>query len=279
MLEKPRDKLKLRRWCVRKHLDGEDIENIRLTAKVSRRTLYYWLERFQQNGGEGLRDTSRRPHTIHRLNPSVVEKVIQLRQQHGWCGQAISAHLRRESVEVSNGSVYKILHNHSLPIKTYAPRIKRTYIRFQRAHPDSLWQTDIKYYGDRYLIAFIDDCSRYVPAASLNPESSTDTVLETLQEALSNGRTPKQILSDHGTQSWSNDGPGRFTDFCIQHGIEHIFGSTGKPTTQGKIERFWQTFELYYPRFNNMTEFLEHYNYVRPHRSLNFLTPAEIYYS
>jgi putative transposase len=56
-------------------------------------------------------------------------------------------------------------------------------------------------------------------------------------------------------------------------------GSIGKPTTQGKIERFFQTFELYYPRFNDMTEFQQHYNYVRPHRSLNFLTPAEVYYA
>jgi putative transposase len=279
MPEKPRDKLRLRRWCIRKLLEGADVENIRLVAKVSRRTLYNWLERFQRNGWVGLSDTSRRPRTIHYLDANVVEKVIQLRQQHGWCGEAISAHLRRRSVQVSNGSVYKVLHSHALPVKTYAPRRQRTYIRFQRVHPDSLWQTDIKYYSDRYLIAYIDDCSRYVPAASLHAEATTDSVLETLQEALSNGRTPQQILSDHGTQYWSNDGPGRFTNFCQTHGIEHIQGSIGKPTTQGKIERFFQTFMLYYPRFNDMPRFLEHYNKVKPHRSLNFLTPAEVYYA
>ena len=65
----------------------------------------------------------------------------------------------------------------------------------------------------------------------------------------------------------------------VEHILQHILGSIGKPTTQGKTECFWQTFELYYPRFNDGTEFLEHYNYVRPHRSLNFLTPAEVYYS
>ena len=80
--------------------------------------------------------------------------------------------------------------------------------------------------------AFLDDCSRYLPAATLGPEATTDTVLETLEEALSAGRTPKQILSDHGTQYWSNDGPGRFTTYCMEHGIEHILSSTGKPTTQ-----------------------------------------------
>ena len=55
MLEKPRDELKLRHWCIRKLLKGEDVETIRLTAKVSRRTLYYWLERFQRRGGADRR--------------------------------------------------------------------------------------------------------------------------------------------------------------------------------------------------------------------------------
>src|SRR3972149_8069872 len=74
MPEKPRDELKLRHWCIRKLLKGEDVETIRLTAKVSRRTLYYWLERFQRNGGEGLVEKPRRPHIIHPLNSRIVEK-------------------------------------------------------------------------------------------------------------------------------------------------------------------------------------------------------------
>ena len=113
---------------------------------------------------------------------------------------------------------------------------------------------------------------------NLYPEATTDTVLETLEGALASGRTPKQILSDHGTQYWSNDAPGRFTNYCTEHDIKHILGSTGKPTTQGKIERFWQTFELYYPRFGNITRFREYYN-NKPHRSLNYKTPAQVYFN
>ncbi len=277
-MEKPRDKLKLRRWCVRKLLKGEDIETIRSAARVSRRTLYYWLERFQRKGGEGLADASRRPHIIHRLEPNVVERVIQLRQQYTWCGEAISAHLKRVGVEVSNGSVYTILHSHALPVKAYAPRRKRTYIRFQRTHPDSLWQTDIKYYGNRYLIAFLDDCSRYVPNAILCKHATTRRILTFLDETLQQGRIPGQILNDHGSQFYSEDGGSQFTAYLETRGIEHIMGSIGKPTTQGKIERFFRTFQLYYPRFNNMPEFLHHYNHVKPHRSLSFLTPAEVYF-
>jgi len=106
--------------------------------------------------------------------------------------------------------------------------------------------------------------------------ATTDRILRLLEKALNHGRAPHQILSDHGAQFYSDYSPSQFTEFCENHGIEHIMGSIGKPTTQGKIERFFRTFKAYYPRFNNMPEFLHHYNHVKPHRSLNFLTPAEV---
>jgi transposase InsO family protein len=155
----------------------------------------------------------------------------------------------------------------------YKSRRQRTFIRFQRAHPNSLWQTDTKYHGDHYLIAYLDDSSRYVPALELFEEATTDSVLHLLDDALCNGRVPNQMLSDHGTQYWSNDGDSRFTDFCEKHGIEHIMSSIEEPTTQGKKEQFFQTFERYYARFNDSNRFRECYN-NKPHGSLNCNTPS-----
>jgi transposase InsO family protein len=253
-----RDLEKLRRWCIRRLQEDWTLRKVAENVRIPKSTVHDWWIRFQRKGWEGgLLNESTRPHTIHPLPQTTIEQVIQVRQQEGWCHEAIAAYLTQRRVKVSSGSAYTILKTNGLITKPYKPRRQRTFIRFQRAHPDSLWQTDIKYYGSEYLIGFLDDCSRYLPGANLYPEATTDTVLETLEEALSAGRPPKQILSDHGSQYWSDDGPGRFTNYCTQHGIEHILGSTGKPTTQGKIERFWQTFQLYYPRFNNMTEFRE----------------------
>jgi transposase InsO family protein len=278
MMNQERDRQRLRRWCIRRLQEDWTVRKVSEHARIPKSTVHDWWVRFQRKGWEkGLLNESKRPHTIHRVPETTVQRVIEIRQREGWCHEAIAAYLnQREKIKVSSGSVYTILKGNGFITQPYTPRTRRTFIRFARQHPDSLWQTDIKYYGQQYLIAFIDDCSRYVPAASLNPESTTDIVLETLKEALSAGRTPKQILSDHGTQFWSNDGPGRFTNFCMNHGIEHILGSTGKPTTQGKIERFFQTFERYYPRYNDLDRFRKAYNH-KPHRSLNYKTPAEIY--
>lgn len=276
-MDRGRDRQKLRRWCVRRLLEDWTVRRVSDHTKIPKSTIHDWWNRFQWKGGEGLLDTSRRPHTIHHLPEATVRRVIEIRQQEGWCHEAIAAYLcQQEGIKVSCGSAYTILKHNGFITNPYKPRKQRTFIRFARPYPDNLWQTDITEYGDRYLIAFLDDCSRYLPAADLYPEATTDNVLETLELALSNGRTPEQILSDHGTQYWSDDGPGRFTTSCEKYGIEHILGSIGKPTTQGKIERFFQTFQRYYPRFNNIHRFREYYN-RKPHRSLNYKTPAQIY--
>jgi len=280
MMDRERDREKLRRWCVRRLLEDWTLRQVSEHVRIPKSTIHDWWTRFQWKGREGLIDASRRPHTIHRLPEATVHRVLEIRQQEGWCHEAIVAYLsQREHIKVSSGSAYQILKHNGLITKPYKPRKQRTFIRFARQHPDSLWQTDITEYGDQYLIAFLDDCSRYVPAVNLCPEATTDKVLETLENALlSSGRTPSQILSDHGTQYLSNDSPGRFTTYLHSHGIEHILGSTGKPTTQGKIERFFQTFQRYYPRFNDADRFRKYYN-DKPHRSLNYKTPAQIYFN
>jgi transposase InsO family protein len=277
-LKQERDQQRLRRWCIRRLQEDWTVRRVSEHARTPKSTIHDWWRRFHRNGWEGLVDASRRPHRTHPVPPKTVARVLEVRRREGWCSEAIEAYLKAQGIQISHGSIHTILKQNQLITKSYKLRRRRTFTRFARDHPDSLWQTDIKYYRDHYLIAFLDDCSRYLPAANLYSEATTDSVLQTLEEALSTGRTPTQILSDHGTQLWSNDGPGRFTNYCTQHGIEHILGSTGKPTTQGKIERFWQTFELYYPRFNNIAQFREYYN-QKPHRSPNYKTPEQVYFN
>jgi transposase InsO family protein len=65
--------------------------------------------------------------------------------------------------------------------------------------------------------------------------------------------------------------------FAKKTGSGHIFGGIGKPTTLGKVERFNRTFKELYPRFNSMGRFIHYYNFEKPHRGLNYATPASIY--
>ena len=105
---------------------------------------------------------------------------------------------------------------------------------------------------------------------------TTTGIVNTLKICLSNGRTPHQIMSDHGSQYYGEDGGSQFTAYLEGHGIEHILGSIGKPRMQGKVERFFRTFSAYYSWFNNLEAFRIYYN-TKAHACLNYVTPEQVH--
>jgi len=58
--------------------------------------------------------------------------------------------------------------------------------------------------------------------------------------------------------------------------IKHILGSIGKPTTLGKIERWFRTYDLEHARFQLHRKLIEYHNYERPRIALDYSTPAEV---
>jgi transposase InsO family protein len=52
----------------------------------------------------------------------------------------------------------------------------------------------------------------------------------------------------------------------------------GKPTTLGKIERWFRTYDLEHVRFPLHWKFVEYYNWERPHIALGYSIPAEVYF-
>jgi hypothetical protein len=101
---------------------------------------------------------------------------------------------------------------------------------------------------------------------------------------------PEAILTDHGIPWWSNSnghGLTRLSVALIQQGIRVLFSGIRHPQTQGKVERFhrtlgqrvnyhgWpQTLSGWQATFD---EFVEEYNYVRPHEALAMGVPATRY--
>lgn len=82
-------------------------------------------------------------------------------------------------------------------------------------------------------------------------------------------------------------GPGNALEtLLVLKGITQQNGKPFKPTTQGKIERFWQTLKKHLATQNPATivelqnildRFRSHYNAVRPHRALGRNTPEFAY--
>lgn len=248
--------------------------------RINRDTFYYHWKNYRLNGWGGLAIKSRAPHTVHRTPERIVNKIIVMRKFNSWNEKAIAALLNRRGIAISHLTIYRILKRAGLINSLKKPRKKRSYIRFQRKRPNSLWQADLTLFGSRYVIAFLDDCSRFVTGMDFIQKASLNSVLSVFQEALDTYGKPRQILTDRGTHFYSvRKGKSEFDNFCKNNGVEHILAGIGKPTTLGKIERFFQTFKREFIWFNGIESYLRYYNYKRLHGSINYLTPAEVYFN
>jgi transposase-like protein len=70
-----------RRLAIVRHAQ-EVTGNVSLTCRyfgITRQAFYKWLRRYEEQGLDGLRDRSRRPHVIpHATKPEVVGKIVYL---------------------------------------------------------------------------------------------------------------------------------------------------------------------------------------------------------
>ena len=124
---------------------------------------------------------------------------------------------------------------------------KKSYIRWQRDHPDSLWQIDlhvIKTGQDqgKILISALDDCTRKIIVAHIQAGYSIEPFLEILK-SISTYRKPRQILTDNGSQfvavlNMKEDGRTKFQKLLIENGIQHIRARIKHSQTLGKISSF-----------------------------------------
>jgi len=255
------------------------VSEICIAAQIPRRTFYNWWSRYREGGFENLINKPRRPYMTHRTPREIVKAVTDLRRETGWCPHRIAGYLRKRGVNICHMTVYRILRREGLNHPLAKPRQQRTYKRWQRRHSNSLWQCDLKLVGARWLITILDDHSRFVPGSRIFKGGTAENVIWLLDEAIHEYAKPRQILTDHGSQFWSvRRGESTFDAYCEENRIKHILGGIGKPTTLGKIERWFRTYDLEHARFQLHRKFIEYYNYDRPHMALDYSTPAEIYF-
>jgi len=278
---------KKRKWIIRRReKDNWTVEKICAHAQINRDTFYYHWNNYQRCGWKGLEPKSKRPLIIHSTKQELVDKVIELRKKSNWGPNKIAGYLRNQGISIGDMTAYRIICKHGL--NNPLPYQRKTWgkKRFERLHSNSLWQADFKLLdNDYWLLSLLDDHSRFVIGCNnsiWNP--TTEEVLSLLRKSIKRFGLPEQILTDQGIQFYCADklgkeeGISKFTQFCIDNDIQHIVASKRRPTTIGKVERWHKTYDEEYERFNNLRKFLIWYNYKRPHQSLKYLTPAEVYF-
>jgi putative transposase len=243
--------------------------------EVTNRTLKRWASRLN-NSEWDLTDKSKRPKTIHKkITLELESKIISIKKKTGWGAEKIE-----NVVNLSHTTINKILNKHSLVDSPKRRKKRIKYIRWQREHPNSLWQidhSDQKIDG-KYVISVIDDCSRKSLAFLPVNIVTTDVVINLIDNLIKIYGKPKQILTDNGSAYGLKSKHSKFDRKLKARWIEHIRGAIHSPTTQGKVERLFQTFKREFKFCNGDSELWRmRYNHFRPHMSLEGKTPDEIY--
>jgi transposase InsO family protein len=281
-------------------------------------TAHGWMYQFRRQGEkiEEMKPKSRRPHHQPKLTSQwIIDKILKLKKEKPEMGAAaVSSHLQRfESVNLSAKTVGKVFKKHGLPDgdaglaearlrtrgddkKEFEQQVEKEtgqWERFCRPNPNDLWQMDIMSFYIRdahrvHLISALDDCSRMIVGWGLFREQTADNVLEVLRGALVRFGVPREILTDQGAQFKQWGGVTRFEKLLKRLKVEHIKARAHHPQTCGKIEAFHKSIhrELIDKEFfitqeqavEKIGRFIEHYNYGRPHSSLDGFTPSDRYF-
>jgi putative transposase len=189
-------------------------------------------------------------------------------------------------VAVSPSSVYRVLKAAGrLDRRRFSPSKKGTgFVQPKRAHAH--WHIDISYINVAgtffYLTSVLDGYSRYIVHWELRERMTEQDVEVIVQRALEKhpGEKPR-IISDNGPQFIARD----FKQFIRLTGITHVRTSPYYPQSNGKLERWHQSLkrECIRPASPASLEeaqrrvwaYVEHYNHVRLHSALGYITPAD----
>lgn len=154
---------------------------------------------------------------------------------------------------------------------------------------NQVWGTDITYVklnkGFAYLVAILDWFSRYVVSWELSETLEIEFCLNNLQRALNIG-TPEIHNSDQGSHFTSR----RYIDILdSREKIKISMDGRGRCMDNIFTERLWRTVKyenIYLNEYGNieeanqgLSEYFKFYNEKRKHQSLNYRTPAQMYFT
>ena len=143
-----RDWNKLRRWLIRRKLEGKPVTVICAEAQVDRKMFYLWWRRYQAEGWKGLEEKPKGRQCRPELNCSLKKKILKLRKRYGWGPAKIAGRLNHKGFKIDNNRVYHVICEAGLNHPLNEPRKMWGTKRFQRERSNGLWQADFKLCSD-----------------------------------------------------------------------------------------------------------------------------------
>ncbi|MBN8222749.1 MAG: IS481 family transposase [Spirochaetes bacterium] len=268
---------------------------------ISRITGYKYLERYESEGLDGLKDKSRaRKRQPKAIRPKMAEMIVRARESHPtWGARKLLALIKRRYAGVLDwphpSTVGRILSRKGLTQKQKRQR-KAVPIN-PLSHvvaPNDVWCADFKGHftvgnGLRCDPLTITDAhSRFLLECRIVPKTNTESTQAIFTEVFREFGLPYAIRTDNGAPfaSTSLAGLSRLSVWWLKLGIHLERIEPGKPQQNGRHERMHKTLKqsTALPPKSSLDAqqrafdlFMEEYNYERPHEALRDKLPSELY--
>lgn len=274
-------------WIVKQILKKTSVNKVALSQKVSRIAVFKILQKYKQYGWDGLKDhKTGRPETV--LNQNVEVIILDLRKRFGYGACHIEQLLKKHGFSISHRQIEKLLVRNSLQLPNVKKQKPRRWVRYELPNPNDLWHTDWSYdpYSGKNIGAYEDDRTRLITSYGIFTTTTTENSLALLKTGIALWGKPKTVMTDHGTSYYNNtpDHKGILQLNAYQvalqaMGIKHYLARIQRPQTNGKIERWFETYKREYGTgsFSNLKDYITHYNNERLHMSLGYRTPLDVW--
>ena len=268
---------------------------------ISRKTGYKWIERYLENGPQGLEERSRRPGTCPNQTPdAIVEALIAVRQHHpSWGAKKLLPFVEKRHPDwdlPSRSTVCDILKRRGL-----IPRQRRRRVIGHPGKPSSLmlapnaiWCADFKGQfktGDGlycYPLTVTDGYSRYLLGCQGLSSTRTIEAKPVFTRLFKEFGLPERIRSDNGVPFATNTLArlSALSAWWVRLGILPDLIEPGKPQQNGRHERMHRTLKAETTRppaanrraqQRKFNRFQKEFNDERPHEALDMATPASLY--
>jgi len=229
---------------------------------------------------------------------AIRHRIDEIYTRHPYYGsRRITAQLYKENVLVNRKRIQHYMREMGLAGICPGPNLSkrntehRVYPYLLRGvtaeHHNHIWGIDITYIrlktGWMYLVAIIDLFSRYIVSWELDQGLEIAFVLVAVKRALDKA-APVIWNSDQGSHFTSP----QYTQLLQNAGVLISMDGKGRALDNIFIERFWRSIkyeDIYLKDYTSPREarrgikqYMECYNNERPHQSLKYRTPAEVYF-
>jgi putative transposase len=268
---------------------------------VSRKSGYKWLERYRDEGVEGLEDRSRAPlHHPQALPEKIAERCVAVRRAHPtWGPVKVLAWLEEHRPRTpwpAASTIGELFDREGLTVKRRARRRSPpSSVPFaQCAAANDVWCIDFKGWfvtGDGARcepLTLSDAHSRYLLRCQAMARTDADHVWPVLDAAFREFGLPHRLRSDNGPPfaSCGAGGLAQFSVKLVKAGVVPERIEPGKPQQNGRLERLHLTLlqdtanppaRTLREQLGRLRSFQRIYNDERPHQALGNDTPAKHY--